>query len=501
MVNPQKFELKFLLSLIPYLIIFITFIKILFVVFSSPIMGYGNNYDFLRQSSCTGLWQQYSEKSKTSTNPDAPVNSLIYDKETLKKVCMHSVDNLFSHIAVKFHSVGEKLDFREISLWKIAFLLSSIVILISLSKDFLSKMTISLSFFLVFGDIANLLYSNTLYMEFSVILGCYFSLLLIILIITSNNFLTKKIILLFVFFSLFLGASKQQYMPFAAFLAFTLAIYVFFRWHIRKLSFIMLLISIAIPAIYAQLNKENSGHMRGINFANKTDTFLWAVLPAATDKSVALDVLGLPKKCLAGIGKSWYSPGLQGNHPCPEVENTSRIKLLKLFVLQPNVFFQPIYQAIPGIYPFYPSYLGHTENPSTLNSSEYYLYKITSLSHILMLLSIDSLNIILPVLMIVGVYLFVVYVVFNNRSSNRLSYVVIGFGGVLAIYAVLSSVFGDGYVELQKHAVAFLIGISFQITGFIIMVISNILVNLKIDTLRISSAAYSLPTGKSRDRA
>ena len=58
------------------ILFFITVIKMLVVVFSNPILGYANNHDFLRQSSCVGLWQNYQNKPKISANPERPINKL-----------------------------------------------------------------------------------------------------------------------------------------------------------------------------------------------------------------------------------------------------------------------------------------------------------------------------------------------------------------------------------------------------------------------------------------
>ena len=80
-------------------LIALTIVKIITTIFTTPILGYANNWDFIRQSGCTGIWQHYPDKPKTDSNPDFTVNNLIFDGQKLRHVCVKSIDNYFPKIA------------------------------------------------------------------------------------------------------------------------------------------------------------------------------------------------------------------------------------------------------------------------------------------------------------------------------------------------------------------------------------------------------------------
>lgn len=460
-----------LFSIIIYGLVLLTIVKIVAATFTSPLIGYANNYDFVRQSSCIGIWQSYQDKPKTSGNPEAPVNSLIYDGLKDNGSCLSSIDNIFPWIAKQFHEIGDRVDFREISFWKVSLLLSGFLFLLYTLTEKTNKLAVSLVFFLVFGDIANLLYVNTLYLEFSVIAGCFFALFLTILLILSKS----KNITLFIFAIIsviWLGFSKQQYMPLAVILGLICSVTLIMTWREKKFAIAFFLISIAIPFVYAQMNTDD-GNMWGINFANKTDTFLGAVLPEATNKESALSILGLPRECSRGIGKNWYSPEVQQNHPCPEVQKLSRAKLIKLFISDPSIFIETIHKATIGILPFYPSYLGHLENAMDSNSERYLLLKKSSLSYALAKMTKDVFYAFVVSSIFLGLPLLILGAALKTIDScNRLFLMMIGLGSFVILYSISSSVFGDGYHELQKHAVGVLIGIAFQVSGAALALIS-----------------------------
>lgn len=458
-----------LTSIFIYSITLLTIIKIIATVFTSPIMGYANNYDFLRQSSCIGIWQSIQDKPKTSEHLEGPVNSLIYDGSKDQNLCMNSIDNAFPWIAKSFHKIGDKIDFREISLWKTIILLLGFSLLIHIATEKYKKLAISLIFFLVFGDITNLLYINTLYLEFSVITSSFFALFFTILLILS----TSKNIPLFVLASIsivWLGLAKQQYMPLAVLLGLICTINLIKNWKEKRFYLLFLLISIAIPIIYNKMNPPDHGHMKAINFANKTDTFLGAILPASTNKEAALLTLGLPKNCLIGIGQHWYTPGIHQNFPCPEVENLSRFKLIKLFIRDPSTFKEPIRNAILGVLPFYPPYLGHLENKTDENSLKYLFLKKSSLSYILAKITKEDFYNFILISITFGLFSLILWITLKNiNSSYRFLLMMVSMGSLVIFYSISSSVFGDGYIALQKHAVGLLIGVAFHLVGLILL--------------------------------
>jgi hypothetical protein len=395
------------------------------------------------------------------------VNSLIYDGTLVPDGCMGSIDNIFPWIVLQFHNIGEAVDFREISFLRIVPIITFLLLLI-ISSGTANKLAISLVFCLVFGDISNLLYANTLYLEFSVISSCFFAIFQIALLISSKtktNLINFSILAISI---LWLGLSKQQYMPLAVALGI-FAASLFFLKNEKKFAITLFLISIITPFIYTQMNPDDSRIMRSVSFANKTDVFLWAVLPEASNKEAALSTLGLPKECISGIGKNWFTPDVQQKHPCRKLRKLSRATLIKLFIDDPSTFVQPMRRATIGILPLYPSFLGHLEDASDGNSGKYLFLKKSSLSYQLAKLDEDYFLIFSLISFFLAPVFIMGLTMGNVSEHNRLFMGMIGLGGVVTFYSIFSSVFGDGYSALPKHAVLFLEGVSFQLAGLFLM--------------------------------
>lgn len=456
-----------ILTILVYALILVGVLRMLVINFTSPIMAYGNNYDFIRQSSCTGLWQNYPDRLKTEKNADAPVNALIFDGDKNPELCLISVDNIFPYIATIFHRIGDRVDFREVSLWKVVFIVIFALLLFLQIGSYAAKVSLAVIFLLVFGDFGNLLYLNTFYQEFSVICASFLSLSAVVLLVEMPDQPKKGFIALTIFSLIWLGLAKQQYLPFASVLSLAAAAIVFLRWRTKPLFLIFFLVSILIPVVYGQLNKGDTAYMRSLNFANKTDAFLDAVLPEATDKQAALSYLGLPSSCMDGIGKSWYSPGVALKHPCPEVEHLSRFQLIKLFVLDPPTFYMPLYKAVVRTNPFGAYYLGYLENPADPRTQRYEsLFKGTSFTTFLALFPPQAQCLLALLSVVCGGVLFCNLAAWtSSKELTRLILAMIAVGGGTTIYTIASSVFGDAYVEIPRHAMVFMIGAAFQICG------------------------------------
>ncbi|CAB1275713.1 putative membrane protein [Candidatus Nitrosacidococcus tergens] len=436
-------------------------------------MGYANNYDFTRQSSCIGIWQFYPDKFKTESNRLYSVNTLIFDGDQRKQTCLKSIDNVFPWITTIFHTIGDRIDFREVSFYKVTFLLILLSSLLFIIKDGINRLIIAWLFFLVFSDLSNLLYINTLYTDFSVILGLFFALFSIIYLISvKKKEISLSLILLTLGSLIWLGLSKQQYMPLAVILGLIGNVTLFLKGY-KKSCIGILLLSLILPLAYNQLNQPNSENMKSINLVNKTDTFLQTVLAAATNKKQVLAKLGLPQSCLEGVGVSWYGIEDPSHHPCSEVEYLNRFQIIGLFITDPKIFFIPMSKGIAGTYPYYPTYLGHLEfkDHNFQYTNKYGLLKTSSFSYVFsqavpkQLLSLFTLF-----LMIASLTVCVLLV----KSTAQNSYLTLlismnSLGSFVMFYSVFSSVFGDGYIDLQKHGVGFLLGMAFNLTGLIFL--------------------------------
>lgn len=452
-----------------------TIVKILLVVFSSPIFGYANNYDFIRQSSCTGVWQDFGEvKPPSSSNPEAPVNNLVRSGVYVPEGCIFSIDNIFSSLVALNHKVGSKVDFREISALKIALtlLLFGLTYFFSLSQ--LNRNLLVVAFALTFSDFSVLLYLNTLYVDYSAIIGLFFSIFCTLFILSTKRSNTGLLVTSFLSLGV-LGFSKQQYVPVAVLLAAVIGLTMAYRKNILgavSAGSLSLVLALGLGAA----NPESRPVVASVSAANATNTFLWAVLPEATDKIKALDSLGLPKSCAASIGYNWWTKGVQENHPCPEVQKLGREKLAALFITQPKTLINPVIRAASETSPFYPSYLGVTEKKSKESLRALDSFKYSSLSTYVEKF-IGENDGWLPFSSLIT--LTVVFVLGWNQKRKKNSLerakaplALIAAGGLLVIYSIFSSVFGDGYTEMPKHALGLLLTFSLTTTGSLFYVLA-----------------------------
>jgi len=182
-------------------------IKLIFITASTPMFGYANNYDFIRQSSCLGLWVYVDGKQSRSASPWAP--SAIYDGAIDPSLCQRSIDTLMVSGLLKFHEVGDQVSLKEIGLCRALILVLLSILYFFCHLSLIQKLFASLLFFLMFFDISNLLYFNTLYLETSVLISIFSVVVGLFLLCTSPTLTSKKILFLFIGSILILGLSKE----------------------------------------------------------------------------------------------------------------------------------------------------------------------------------------------------------------------------------------------------------------------------------------------------
>ncbi len=373
-------------------------------VFATPMLGYANNYDFLRQSSCTGLWQSYPDREKTAINKKQSVNALHYDGQTDAALCLYSSDNLFAWAALQSREKGERLRYQDVAVWKML-LVACMGALALWYASGGTRLALSVFYYLVVGDIANLAYFNTLYLEVSVIIGTLLAIVGTVWLMTIPRRPARHMLLFSGFGVLWLGFAKLQYHPLAVVFLTLYAVILLVRWRWVAGTGYFLTLSVLTMVGFADLHGGSPAQTDGMRLVNNTNTYFYAVLPAVHDKARALKQLGLPPHCRADIGKHWYYPEMQRNHPCPEIAQVSRWKLVKLFFSQPRSFYIPLLESIIRVHPFYPSHLAFIEQNGSPPGLVHALVERFSFTRLLAWMPVSAYNALIAIWFVLAAYL------------------------------------------------------------------------------------------------
>lgn len=467
-MNLYKKHIRYFL----YILTAVVLANAFYFVSQKPVFGYANNFDFLRQSACVGLWQYADDKPREEGNGKKVYGELINDGFKNSGWCQISSGTLITYLNSKVASENEIISISRIGITLVVILALGAIYFLSLSVSALTITALfSIAFAGVFLDFKNLLFFNTLYLESTVTASIFFSIFFLMLLFYGKCKNTKEVRTIFFGFIVavsFLGFSKEQYLPLGC--SFLLiAFSVLMLKNFKKLAAICLVGLVLIPSSYYKVNKPNGTLIDAIVACNKTNTFLGAVLPNAKDKIKALDSLGLPQSCNDAIGLNWYSPGLQQNHPCPEVLKTSRVKLLNLFLEQPAAYFDVMNQGVQLLKPFGAKGLSFYEGDTNDISSRLSLYKSVSLSYLFKIFNDKLFLIVNYAGSIIGIVFILTAVLRPSALVGRSPILfAIGIGGLVNFYSIFSSVFGDGFVEVPRHAIGVLVAYSIYAAAIIV---------------------------------
>lgn len=444
--------------LAPFFPIVVVLLGIWSIVGARPLLGYSNNYDFIRQSACMGLWPATVDPVTGGASAN-PQNNLVATRVLSSDLCFASIDNIFPYFAMLGASKGKHIDFRRVGFVKASFFLVFALITVLAGRSFFERFVVSVIWAFIFLDISVLLYFNTLYNELSVVFGLVMLAVTGMLIGRGHRF-SGLLLLGWVVGGVWLGLSKIQYAPLVIPLA---AVLVLFAWRFRLgwRAYSSALLVAIMPFCLKLANPSDYGIAHAVAYANITDTSLGAVLPAAKDKVAALKVLGLSPSCEKGIGGTWYTPGFSTNHPCPEVQRVSRLDLVKLFFHDPSTFFVPLIKGAGLSRPAHPVNLGISEVAGGQGATKLSLQRAVSISSLWQNLSGQAFTA-LCLLSVLAACIGVVSMIraLKENGPVPVSGSIAMYGGCYVAYGLVSSVFGDGYWEIQKHALGISVGLS-----------------------------------------
>jgi len=177
-------------------------------------------------------------------------------------------------------------------------------------------------------------------------------------------------------------------------------------------------------------------------------------------------ILRLPRHCTDHIGKTWYTPSVGQDHPCPEVLETSRIRILLLIFKDPLFLVNITSNGIKELRPWIVTYLGQVDDREYGHVSQFtftiseWLDKISDNILIIMFLA--------PL----AVYIPIVIAITKKISVDTQSLAVIIMALLSLMYGVFfSAIFGDGYIEFAKHThMFFSFYISIVVIGLVVAV-------------------------------
>jgi Na+-translocating ferredoxin:NAD+ oxidoreductase RnfA subunit len=440
-------------TLLAFALIVLGACRVYVVVAATPLLGYANQFDMRRTSACVGLWPDIGRDAQLQAHPEAPISRYVRG-ERRRFDCYWSSELLFVAPVAATLSPGETVDLRVIGAIKgTALVLVAIGLAMTLRRRPALALAHGAVFALVMCDPIVTLWLNTLYTEFSAMLFAYASVALVIAVGATpgvGGAPSRPRMAALVASLVGLGLSRQQHLLLPALLVAPLVVLL---WNRANRS-ALILIAVACGVVFSQV--AIVGRHPTIAMANNVDVILGTVLPASTDEARTAKRLNLPEHCLRAVGANWYvSMGEDLESICPEVLEAQRYRIATLAFAEPGTLWRAGLRAIPQLQDWKLASIGSVEG-LRFGGSDAVLATAGALAQ-----SIASFVVTLPlrtfVQMLAAAFgIFVVSAAVCLRAalaarSEPLALSLYALTGI-ALYAIATAVFGDGYVELARHA-------------------------------------------------
>lgn len=442
------------------------------ILLSDPMLALANNYDMIRVQGCIKVYPvRAADVPPWSANSAAPIARYNFRYDTTPG-CYFTTEVLFARMArplFKAESTGSadgSFSLRWLGLVK---LLIFFGIVLGFTRSWLRRgqsgaaLLNALIVALVLMDPAITLYLNGFYAEYAVIIFGYASVAGAVLLMGRSSppgIMSLSLLMLCV---IALVCAKVQH----AGLGLVIAILMGLPWLLRRERIPRLIGALAIGGIIglaAQVVNLTQPTNQVIRLANLTSTVMMSLFPLSNDPYRTAEHIGLPRRCGAYVGLSWYMSPIRENaenHPCPEVAQTSYARLLGLAVVEPVLFVRFVGGGLQYLRPWIPtaylgsSHLGVVEGQFKASLPEGWF----SWNRLL-----DRAPLWLIYVLVVGPSIVAAIILFRRIvASNDLTSLLT----VLAIApypVILSVLFGNGYADAAKQMhLVFVLVLSFWV--------------------------------------
>lgn len=445
-------RLAFLLAI---LLLVVGTARIGWMVGHQPMLGYANQFDMGRTSACFGLWPDLPEPLRYEAHRAAPIAQYV-EGERRQDECYASSELLFAGIGMGAWKLAagaglatpDAMDLRYVGAVKAAALVLLALIFTCLLRDRpVWMLTHSAVFALVLADPLVTLWLNTLYTEFAAVFFAYAAVMTLVMIV-GNAPDRGGWYFAFAVALLGLGLSRQQHALLPAFLLLLAGPAI---WqHRRRLALPLGIAASAVIVLQAVVITRPPS----IGAANNVNVVLGTLLPAAGDQDSALARLGLPAGCAAVIGATWYvTMGENVGERCPGIMMLPRLRMVTLLAAEPMIAVHALMKAAPLAQPALLQYVGIEEKkPYGALKDQNPIFGASIATTIERLPPAAYLGILLAAVFAFAVSLSAWIVTTIRLGSPPFAPVLGGALGGIFVYAMSTSVFGDGLVEFSRHA-------------------------------------------------
>lgn len=436
------------------LLLLIGIVRLFALVLHDPLLGYANQYDMARTSACVDVWPSLPGPKRFAAHQSAPLPDYVeYRAEDAH--CYRSSAVAFvvaaKAIVVAAHAAGfaaaGRFPLRAVGIVQ-ALALLALVLAFCVAERARpwARLAHAAVFAVVLADPANTLWLNTLYTESATLFFAYAVAGLVALRTVTRPGLAIAIAMIVALAGL--ASSRQQYAPFAVLPLLILAPY---WWRNARLAWVGA--ALALVAAWALLS-SSLATMPAIRAANNHDFYLGAALPAVRDEPQALARLGLPAECRAAIGANWYvGMGADPHDECTEVASLGRVDFLRLLPGDPALPWRILVRGVPETQVWWQHYLGMIAGESfgdlSMRSTWLGLSLASATERVPLAVHFLALGAVAAGL--IGTLIAWGRALRRGgRDDGWLRCVIVGAS--LALYAPVSAIFGDGYVEVARHA-------------------------------------------------
>ncbi len=420
-----------------------------------PLLGYANQFDMGRTSACFGMWPDLPEPGRYEAHLRAPVARYV-EGEHRPDECYASSELLFAGIGMAAWKLAADaglappaaMDLRHVGGVKaLGLVLLALVFTLMLRQRPAWMLAHAAVFALVLADPVVTLWLNTLYTEFAAVFFAYAAVMCLVVIagITPER---GGWYVAFGLALLGLGLSRQQHALLPACLL--LLAWPVIRQHHRRFTWPLAAVAVAVLVLQLAVIARPPS----IGAANNANVVLGTLLPASTDPNKSLAKLGLPAGCDAVIGATWYvTMGEDLDARCPGALTVSRLRIAGLLAAEPMIAVRALMKAAPLSQALLLRHLGIDASKAYGTIEEQGLPFGISVGAIVERLPLSVyLGALLALLAAFAVSLVAwAATTLRDGSPSMASLLGSALGGI-AVYAMLTSVFGDGLVEIPRHA-------------------------------------------------